>query len=195
MNKQVGSIAGGCLTFIAGMVAGASILVLALVGWALVRPADLSPLENRLSPGGADLEVRVSEAFFNQAVADALVERDLDNRLARIVVDVRPGQKLEATLEGQFSLDSAVPTTPLVTSEIAFGLDEGLPSVHIQRVGVGPVFVVRDALPDWMQPYLEAAEEAMIEAMVSRIRDQEFRVTTVQTDEEAIILGIRMDQP
>jgi hypothetical protein len=195
MNKQVGSIAGGCLTFVAGMVAGASILVLALVGWALVRPADLSPLQNRLSPGGADLEVRVSEAFLNQAVADALAERDLDNRLARIVVDVRPRQKLEATLEGQFSLDSAAPTTPLVSSEIAFGLDAGLPSVRIERVGVGPVYVVRDALPDWIQPYLQTAEEAMIEAMVSRIQGQELEVTEVRTDEEAVILGLRMNQP
>jgi hypothetical protein len=189
MRERERGCLGGCGLFLAGVVAGVSLTVLALVAWALIRPVDLSPLTNRIAPGGTDLEVTLSEAFLNQEVDEELAQGDLAN-LARIILDVHPDRRLKATLEGQFDLGGGLAATPKVDTELVLGVENGRLEVHIERIGVGPVQLAREALPELVQPLFESAEETINSAMNERLQAEGFAVGEVRSDEDCLILGL-----
>jgi len=190
MRKADGCFGGGCCLFVAGLVAGASLMVLAVVAWGLVRPVNPLPLENRIARGDVDLEVRLSEAYLNREIARELAERDL-RTIARIVVDAREKQRLDATLEGSFELGGIVPPTPRLETEILLGVDGGFLSVYIARMGIGPVSVVRDTVPELLQPLFESVEDTIAKTINEELLEVGYRVQSVQSDEESLTLGLR----
>jgi hypothetical protein len=189
-EKRSGGLAGGCCAFVCGLLLGAALTILALIAWALVRPVNLFPIGNRLPSGGADLEVRLSEAYLNKAIARELVEGDMRN-VTSIIVDARDREQLDATLEGSFELGGIVPPSPRLEAELQLGSDEGLVNVYVARIGVGPVSVVRDSVPDLFQSLFESVEDTIAQTINAEIQADGYWVQAVHTDEDGLTLELR----
>jgi hypothetical protein len=190
MKRQSGCVGGGCMTFLAGLVAGAALMILALVGWAFVRPVSLAPLRNTLEPGGTELEVRMSEAYLNREAAGELAKRHPDN-VTRIILDAHPERRLGITLEGHFELAGVVPVSPKLDVEAQLGVQDGLLAVQIEQVGVGPVRIARNSLPESVQPLFQSAEATIEQIANERLQAEGFQARDVQSDEDSLTLGLK----
>ena len=184
-----GCNAWGCQAFVLGILAGGALATLALVALGgSAAEVDVSPLENRVEPWGTDLAVTVSEAYINQIVAEELATRNID-QVSRIIIDVRPGNVMHSTLEGNINLGGFL-IAPRVDSDVQLSARDGQLYMRILKATIGPVTIVRDNLPALAQSLFESVERTMHSSMNEPIQAQGLTVQHLSSDEETLSLGL-----
>jgi hypothetical protein len=176
------------LTLAAGFAIGASVAVLALLIWTLARPVSREALENRIMPGGYDLEVKLSEAFLNRMVGDELAQRQVD-LLTSMTLDAQPDNLLVATLSGPIDLGGAA-SLPSLDVQLRLGILDGGLDAKIESVQAGRVQIDPSGLPEFLQPVFRSAEESVTSAVNERLRVAGLELTGVRTDEDGVTLGV-----
>jgi hypothetical protein len=184
-----GCNAWGCLAFVLGILAGGALATLAIValGGGAVE-IDESPLENRVEPWGTDLAVTVGEAYINQIVAEELATRNID-QVSRIIIDVKPGNVMHSTLEGNINLGGFL-IAPRVESDVQLSAQDGQLNIRILRATIGPVTIVRDDMPALAQSLFESVEQTMKAPMNEPIEAQGLTVQHLTSDEQSLSLGL-----
>jgi hypothetical protein len=188
MRREKKAWGWGCLALFVGFVLGGAVTFLALLGWTLIRPVERDLIENRITPGGYDLEVRLSESFLNRAVADELAKRKIEE-ITSITLDIQPENLMVATLGGPLEL-GGLESLPSVTADVRLGAENGDLQVHIEAVRVGPVQVSRDGLPELVQPVFETVESTVTAALNERLEAGSLAVLGIRTDENSITMGV-----
>ena len=189
-QKRSGCSGGGCLTFLIGIVIGAALTLFSLFVWAVMRPADQTPLTNRLAPEDLDLEVTVSEAYLNRAVALNLEAHQEDDPLS-VILDFHRAARVDAILEGFVRILGLDLLSPTLDAELSLGVDDGGLTVRIDRVGIGSLQFARDSLPEVAEPVLESVEEAIEQALNEQLVAVGYRVLQIETDEGSMTVGLR----
>jgi hypothetical protein len=173
----LGILAGGAL---------ATLTLVALGGGA--AEVDVSPLENRVEPWGTDLVVTVGEAYINQIVAEELAARKID-QVTRIIVDVKPGNVMHSTLEGNINLGGLL-LAPRVDSDVKLSARDGQLHMRVLKATVGPATIVRDNMPALAQSLFESVERTMHAPINEPIQAQGLTVEYLTSDEETLTLGL-----
>jgi hypothetical protein len=173
----LGILAGGAL---------ATLTLVALGGGA--SEVDESPLDNRVEPWNTDLAVTVGEAYINQIVAEELATRNID-QVSRIIIDVRPGNVMHSTLEGNINLGGLL-ISPRVDSDVKLSARDGELNIHILKATIGPVTIVREDMPALAQSLFERVEQTMHAPMNQPIQEQGLTVEHLTSDDVSLSLGL-----
>ncbi len=189
-QNRSGCLSGGCLTLVIGILLGMALTLGILLVWAILQPADRTPLTNHLEPGDLDLEVTISEAYLNQAVAQNLAARQEGDPLS-IILDFHQEGRVEASLEGFVHILGLDTLSPVLDAELSLGVRDGELAVRIERVGVGALQIQRDSMPAIAEPALQSVEEAIEAALIEQLVPAGYQIVGIASDEDSMTLGFR----
>ena len=189
-QKRGGCLGGGCLTLVIGILLGVALTLFILFVWAVLQPVDRAPLTNRLAPEQLDLEVTVSEAYLNRAVARHLAAHEEADSLA-VTLDFHRAGRVDAILEGFVRILGLDLLSPALDAEVSLGVDNGGMTVRIENVGMGALQIERDSLPEVAQPAFESVEDAIEQALNEQLVAIGYRILQIETDEGSLTVGLR----
>ena len=190
MKRENSGCWSGCLGLVIGAFLGIAMTLGGLFVWAVLQPVDRAPLTSYLSPEDLDVEMTISEAYLNRAVAQNLAE-DRDGEPVAVILDFHRAERVEAILEGFVRILDLDALSPALDAELSLGVDDGSLVVHIEEVGVGAVQIARDSLPDFAQPAFESVEEAIEQALNEQLLAAGYQVMALETDEISLTLGFQ----
>ena len=180
----------GCAWVVVGIIIGAVLVVVGMMGWTLLVPWHAPPLELPPVPGEPAITVTVSESYLNRRLASELAERDITG-LAQASVDVQLEGVLSILVEGRIGMGSLelFPKGTIVTQ-----LNGGDGStLSIVRLEVAGVPIPKELLPEPAKQVVDVVEAEVNAAIGSTMQRQGLRIARTETTGWAITAYLVME--
>ena len=175
---------------VVGIIIGAVLVVVGMMGWTLLVPWHVPVQELPPVPSEPAMTVTVSESYLNRRVALELARRDIP-ALAQVSVDVQLEGMLSILVEGKIGLGS-LELFPKGTIVTQLSAGDG-PTLSIVRLEVAGVPIPKELLPEPAQQIVAMVEAEVNAAIGTTMQRQGLRVSRIETTGRAITAYLVME--
>jgi len=181
----------GCALVVAGIIIGAALALVGMLGWTLLVPRHGPAQELPPVPAEPAMTVTVSESYLNRRLALEMAERNMTS-LAQATVDVQLEGVLTIVVEGKIDLGALAlfPKGTVVTQLSANGDD---PTLSILRLEVAGLPIPKELLPEPAQQIVDMVEAEVNAAIGSTVQRQGLRIARTETTGWAITAYLVME--
>ena len=178
----------GCAWIVLGIIIGAALLGIGIIGWTMLVPLSTPPQAMPPVTGEPDIAVNISESYLNRRIAQELTRHEMAG-LAQVLADVQPERLVSIVVEGKVGLGSLelFPKGTIVTQLNAGG--DG-PTLSVVRLEVAGVHIPKELLPGPARQIVELVEAEVNATISAAIEREGLRIWRTETTERAITVEL-----
>jgi len=139
--------------------------------------------------GEPDVVLTISEAYLNRKVTEVVRER-AGSAVTNVRVDLQPGSRAQVTLYTTVEV-VGIAMNPQVVLDLRVGITNHTLQYRIESIQIAKVPVARTLLPGPLKAGIKAVEEEMMRATREEFGKAHFYPVSVETTNQALILGLR----